>query len=246
MICAQEKGLSYTGIAPFVDFVRQIAEKAKIPVALQLDHGANMKLVEACLRAGFSGVMLNTAHLNLEENIARTRQLALLAKSYHASVEGELGLIEGDEDGRDIEPGMQSLTKAGDVNRFTSETGIAALAVSVNTVHYKRDKLIEPDFGLIREIRQATQTPLVLHGGASVNDALVVKLVSAGFRKYNINFAINFALLDSLKSQLNAHSFRGANGKYRAPVAKFFREAGDAVGNVMEHWADLLSSRGKW
>lgn len=246
IIGAQERGLRYTGIEAFAGFVCQLAARVKVPVALHLDHGTSTELVEGCLKAGFSGALLNTAHLPIGENIEKTSRLVSLADTYHAGVEGELGLIEGDEDGRNIQSGMKMLTKPGEVRRYLSETGVAALAVSVNTLHFKQDKLIEPDFALIKEIREiAGETPLVLHGGASVDDRLVTELLDAGFVKYNINFEINYAMLNSLKSQLQTLSFKAENGRYHAPTAKIFKKAGDAVGDAVQHWTDLLSSTGK-
>lgn len=95
-------------------------------------------------------------------------------------VEGELGHI-----GSAAEGVSQEYTDVKEAVRFVEETNVDALAVMVGTAHghYRQAPVIATD--RIREIAQATATPLVLHGGSGVPDDQMIQAVKAGIRKVN-------------------------------------------------------------
>ena len=80
--------------------VKAVMEEQNItvPVALHLDHG-NYEACYKCLDAGFSSIMFDGSALPLEENLAKTRELADKAHSMGVSIEAEVGAIGGEEDG---------------------------------------------------------------------------------------------------------------------------------------------------
>lgn len=66
------------------------------------------------------------------------------------------------------------------------------LAISVGTAHGVYAGKPQLDFKRIREIRQAVDIPLVLHGGSGSGDANLQKAIQCGISKINIgtdNFA---------------------------------------------------------
>ncbi|RTH26721.1 hypothetical protein CSW40_04365, partial [Thermus scotoductus] len=65
--------------------LRVLAEEARVPVALHLDHGENLREVVEALRFGFTSVMLDGSHLPLEENIHLTRLAVEVARAYGAT-----------------------------------------------------------------------------------------------------------------------------------------------------------------
>ena len=77
----------------------QAAKEAKVDVAVHLDHGLTMETMRRALELGFTSVMYDGSACPFEENIRRTREAAELAKSFGATVEAELGLVGGSEDG---------------------------------------------------------------------------------------------------------------------------------------------------
>lgn len=77
----------------------QAAREAKVNVAVHLDHGLTMETVQKALELGFTSVMYDSSTYPFEENIARTKAVAELAAKYDATVEAELGLVGGSEDG---------------------------------------------------------------------------------------------------------------------------------------------------
>ena len=57
---------------------RAIAAKYNVPAALHLDHGDSPELVDVCLKAGYTSVMLDYSTRPFEENAAALR--AVVAK----------------------------------------------------------------------------------------------------------------------------------------------------------------------
>ncbi len=61
-----------------------------------------------------------------------------------------------------------------------------ALAIAIGTAHGAYKKKPRLDFERLREIREATDTPLVLHGGSGLSDQDFVTAVKNGIAKVNI------------------------------------------------------------
>ncbi|MDO9189720.1 MAG: class II fructose-bisphosphate aldolase, partial [Sulfurimicrobium sp.] len=73
------------------------ARRAKVPVAIHLDHGRSIESAERAIRCGFSGVMVDYSDQLFEDNLRLTRDVVKLAHASEVSVEGELGYIPGGE-----------------------------------------------------------------------------------------------------------------------------------------------------
>lgn len=90
----------YLGYRLLVDAVRSLAESENVPTCLHLDHCSDISAIETAMDAGFSSVMYDGSHLDLEENIGNTRIVVEMARPRNITVEGELGAIGGSEDGK--------------------------------------------------------------------------------------------------------------------------------------------------
>ena len=77
--------------------------------------------------------MLDASTLPFEENIANTKKVVELAAKYGATVEAELGLVGGSEDGS-CDHGIRC-TDPDDAKVFAEKTGIDALAVAIGNAH---------------------------------------------------------------------------------------------------------------
>ena len=62
-----------------VPLVKVIAERATVPVALNLDHGGKLEDEIRAMQAGFTNVMIDASSLPYEENVARTKTIVALA-----------------------------------------------------------------------------------------------------------------------------------------------------------------------
>ena len=162
----------------------QAAKEAKVDVAVHLDHGLTIETVKKALDLGFTSVMLDASTLPFEENIANTKKVVELAAQYGATVEAELGLVGGSEDGS-CDHGIRC-TDPDDAKIFTEQTGIDALAVAIGNAHGNYPVAPTLAFGVLEQIYNKVEIPLVLHGGSGVTDKDFQKAISLGIRKVNI------------------------------------------------------------
>ena len=174
------------------------AKKAKVPVCVHLDHGADYAMAEACLNSGFTSIMYDGSALPDEENIAATRAVVGLANRFGVPVEGEIGQVLQAEDlGEGQEPDF--LTEPEQALRFVQETGISSVAVAVGNIHHMKKKQARLDFDRIRALRRMISIPLVIHGCSGVSDDDVRQAVSLGINKVNVATEYNIAFTDGLR-----------------------------------------------
>ena len=186
--------LASTGVADFLcPLIVAAAQRATVPVCIHLDHGASYEVATVSLKNGATGIMVDFSSLSLEENIEKTRRAVELLNVVGVGVEGELGVI-----GRAAEGVSTNYTEVADAVRYTKETGVAALAVMVGTAHGRYAQAPVLAIDRIREIKEATGTPLVLHGGSGVPDDQIRAAVAAGIRKINFGTDLCYSFLDSV------------------------------------------------
>ena len=139
--------------------LQRLAFRAKVPVALHLDHGSTVKQAKDALAWGYTSVMYDGSRDAYDENVKWTKFVADYAHALGATCEGEIGHVaQGDE---------TALTDVEEAVSFAKATGVDALAVSIGTAHgyYKAEpKLDIPRCAAIAE--SLPDTPLVLHGGS--------------------------------------------------------------------------------
>lgn len=162
----------------------QAAREAKVDVAVHLDHGLTMETVRKALELGFTSVMFDSSTYPYEENVLRTKRVVTLAKWYGATVEAELGLVGGSEDGS-CDHGIRC-TDPDDAKNFCERTGVDALAVAIGNAHGNYPVAPTLAFDVLEEIQKKTDVPLVLHGGSGITDADFRRAISLGIVKVNI------------------------------------------------------------
>lgn len=162
----------------------QAAKEAKVDVAVHLDHGLTFGTVDKALELGFTSVMLDASTLPFEENIARVKAVVEKARKYGATVEAELGLVGGSEDGS-CDHGIRC-TDPDDAVVYARETGIDALAVAIGNAHGNYPVAPTLAFDVLEKIHERVDIPLVLHGGSGITDKDFQKAISLGIRKVNI------------------------------------------------------------
>lgn len=75
-----------------------MAKKASVPVVVHLDHGLKKETCIKALELGFTSIMYDCSTAPYEENVRRVKEMADIAHSYGATIEGELGHV-GDNEG---------------------------------------------------------------------------------------------------------------------------------------------------
>lgn len=221
--------LKYAPPAVFAAMAKAMADRAAVPVAMHLDHGSDYDLCRAAARDGYTSLMIDGSKLPLEENIALTRRVVLMAReaSRDLCVEAELGRLGGKEDSLEVKPGEDIYTDPEEARTFVEETGVDCLAVAIGTAHgfYKgKPKL---DFQRLGELRDAVSVPLVLHGSSGVPDEDVRRAVTLGVCKVNfateLRAAYTKAVRETLASDEGLYDPKKFGGPAREAVVELVR-----------------------
>ena len=190
----------------------QAAKEAKVDVAVHLDHGLTFETVDKALELGFTSVMLDASTLPFEENIGRVKAVVEKARKYGATVEAELGLVGGSEDGS-CDHGIRC-TDPDDAVVYARETGIDALAVAIGNAHGNYPVAPTLAFDVLEKIHEKVDIPLVLHGGSGITDKDFQKAISLGIRKVNIataSFNSLTAHVEKYMESTDKHNFFDLN-----------------------------------
>lgn len=190
----------------------QAAKEAKVDVAVHLDHGLTFETVDKALELGFTSVMLDASTLPFEENIARVKAVVEKARKYGATVEAELGLVGGSEDGS-CDHGIRC-TDPDDAVVYARETGIDALAVAIGNAHGNYPVAPTLAFDVLEKIHEKVDIPLVLHGGSGITDKDFQRAISLGIRKVNIataSFDSLTAHVEKYMESTDKHNFFDLN-----------------------------------
>ena len=184
-----------------------LAEEAKVPVCVHLDHGDNFDEIKTALDIGFSSIMYDGSALSFKENVANTRYARYIADVYGASIEAELGSMGAEGAEGNV---MGAYTDPETAKIFVEETDIDALAASFGTVHgiYKSEPKL--DFNRIEKIRELTDVPVVMHGGSGISDDDFRKCIDCGVRKINFyTYAAKFAgdAIRKMAAETNGHLY---------------------------------------
>jgi tagatose 1,6-diphosphate aldolase GatY/KbaY len=216
---------------------RVIAQDYDVPVALHLDHGDSPALVQTCLKAGYTSVMLDYSTRPFDENVAALKEVAAMAHPLGMTVEGEIGSV-GRVDDSTVEGGHGStLTDPAQAARYAELTGVDALAVSIGNAHGIYTKLPVFDFERLEQIRRAVPVPLVLHGGSGTQPEYIRKAVALGMAKINVASELCKAFRDTYAEQ-------HAGGK-TGWLPTVLGAARPAIAKVVERWIKLAGAAGK-
>jgi ketose-bisphosphate aldolase len=175
---------------------RELTAGIAVPVSLHLDHCPDRSVISSCLRTGWNSVLFDASALPVEENKRQTIEVVAEARSYGASVEGEIESITGVEDdvGSDQEAHRQSLEVAVD---FIRSTGVDVFAPAIGNAHGVYTSEPKLDAQRISDIVAAQPVPIALHGGTGMTDAQFTDLISRGCAKVNISTALKVAYMKS-------------------------------------------------
>lgn len=214
-----------------------VARRFDVRAALHLDHGNSLELVEACLAAGFTSVMLDYSSRPLQENAEAMRRVVAMARPLNVTVEGELGVI-GQVDQITVEGGGPSaLTDPEVAASFVKETAINALAVSIGNAHGMYATLPHLDFARLAKIHAVVPVPLVLHGGSGTPASDLRRAISLGIAKVNVASELVNAIRQSLLDQW------GARENLWIPLAQAVSIK--AMAPVLEKWLRLTGAAGQ-
>ncbi len=204
-------GKYMTGFKTVVAMVKAMDESLGItvPVALHLDHGT-YEGSKACIEAGFTSIMFDGSHYDIEENVAKTKELVKTAHDLGISIEAEVGGIGG------VEDGVASDGEKADPNecKMIADLGIDFLAAGIGNIHgvYPADwKGL--DFDVLAAIKDKIgELPLVLHGGSGIPEDQIKKAISLGVSKINVNTELQLVFAKATREYVEAGKDKEGKG----------------------------------
>lgn len=222
----------------FLASVKELAQSASVPVAIQLDHGATFAQVMAAIRLGFTSVMIDGSLLPYDENVALTREVVRAAREAGVSVEGEIGTIGPRDPKTADEMSEIGYTTPEEAAAFVADTQVDYLAVAVGTAHgvYPAGLAPELKIELLQEIHAAVDVPLVLHGGSGAPDDQVSNAVQHGIAKVNISADMKTAYFTKLREVLQDPAQREPHDIYPPAL--------EAVKDIVRHKAQVCRAEG--
>jgi fructose-bisphosphate aldolase class II len=154
----------------------------EIPTVLHLDHGNSFETCKSAIDTGFTSVMMDGSLMpdgktpsSFEYNVDVTKKVVEAAHAKGVTVEGEIGVLGGIEDGHGAGgTGLEHVTDPEQAAKFVELTGVDALAIAIGTSHgaYKFSR--KPDGAVLKMDRlieihnRLPQAHLVMHGSSSV------------------------------------------------------------------------------
>jgi ketose-bisphosphate aldolase len=182
--------LKYRGYEYAAMQMRFFGERAAVPVAVHLDHGASLDACRRAIDAGFTSVMIDGSHLPIEQNVAAAREVVELARPRGVSVEAEVGELQKLNPDGSMSGEVKNLSDPAEVTRMSRETGIDMLAVGIGNAHGFYRDAPKIRFDLLERLAAASSVPLVLHGTTGLADDVVRRCVSMGMAKANLGTLI--------------------------------------------------------
>ena len=224
------------GYKTVVNMVKGLMEDKdiKVPVAVHLDHGSSFESCKKAIDAGFTSVMIDGSKHPIDENIKITKDVVEYAHAREVSVEAEVGIVGGVEDGV-VGDGVVYADEQ-ECLRITKEAGIDFLAPALGSVHgvYKG----EPKLGFVEmeSISKLIDLPLVLHGGSGIPDYQIEKSISLGTCKINVNTECQQVFTKEVREVLNKDAKVYDPRKYLGPgkeaIKKVVLEKMELFGSV--------------
>lgn len=224
-----EGAIKYAGLETIYEIMASLAVKAKVPIALHMDHGKDMDQLKAGIELGYSSVMIDHSGLSFEENVRDAKAMVEFAHLEGAWVQGEIGKMRGSEDWVSVSESEALLTEPEEAKKFYDATGVDTLAASVGTIHgiikMNGTAKAHVDVDRIKKIHELVQAPMVLHGASGVPDDVISEAISAGIAIINIDTELRVAFTKELRVFLASHADEVDPRKYFHPAIEGVKEA---------------------
>jgi len=164
--------------------------KAKIPLCHHMDHSFEVAMCKAAIDNGYPSVMIDASKHGLDTNIAMVKEVVAYAHARNVHVEGEIGKIKG-KGIEGVYKGDDFLAEVADAAALTQQSGLDSLAVGIGTAHGFYEGKPQINFKRLKEINDAVDVPLVLHGGTGIPEEDIRQAIQNGINKINVGTIIH-------------------------------------------------------
>jgi len=234
-----------------LDNVRDLVDNFKaqygVEIYVNLDHSPSVEAAKDGIEAGFEFIHIDVSQSNHdasdEEIAAATRDVVAYAQLTGALVESEPHYFGGSSNLHteqiDYEEIKKTFSTPEGAKAFVEATGIDTFAAAVGNLHGKYPVPKVLDLDLLKQLREAIDCNISLHGGSDTPGHYFRDAVQIGVTKININSDMRYAYRTTLEKIL-------AGNPNEYSVAKLIsKDVIDAVQAVVESKLDDFNSAGK-
>lgn len=246
MIEVSQGEVDALGLDNIRDMVDNYKSQYNIEMYINLDHSPTIAGAIAGIEAGFEFIHIDISQARreaeLEEIIAETKQVVDYARLTGAQVESEPHYFGGSSNVHtekiDYKEIKKTFSTPEGMRSFVEATGIDTFAAAIGNLHGKYPVPKMLDIQLLKELRQASDCNISLHGGSGTPGHYFVDAVKVGVTKVNINSDMRVAYRNTLVKVL-------ADNPTEYAVVKLMDKVIDAVQVVVEEKIDMFNSSGK-
>ncbi len=228
------------------DMVDNYKQEYGIEIYINLDHSPSIEAAKRGVDAGYEFIHIDISQARKDaqeqEIIDETKQVVEYAKFTGALVESEPHYFAGGSnlhhEGIDYEEIKKTFSTPDGARHFCDATGIDTFAAAIGNLHGKFNVPKQLDLKLLRQIRQAVECNISLHGGSGTPGHYFEEAAEIGVSKVNINSDLRIAFRTTLEKELRENPDQYA-------VVKLMPEVYQAVQEVVEDKIDVLASTGK-
>src|SRR5687768_1162693 len=185
-------------------------EEYGVEMYINLDHSPTIAGAVAGIEAGFEFIHIDISQARkdatLEEIIAETKQIVNYARLTGALVESEPHYFGGSSNLHtekiDYDEIKKTFSTPESARAFVEATGIDTFAAAVGNLHGKYPVPKKLDLDLLRQIREAIDCNISLHGGSGTPGHYFIDAVKIGVSKVNINSDMRVAYRNTLEDVL--------------------------------------------
>lgn len=202
VIGVSEGERDFMGIKQVAAIVHSVRDNYAYPLYLNADHTYSLERIKEVVEAGYDSVIFDGAKLSVEENTRQTKEVVEYVRVTRPEVlvEAEVGYIGSSSKMLDELPEGAALSEDAlptgeDAKQFVLATGVDLIAPAVGNIHGMLKNAANPKLHInrIREIREQSGVPLVLHGGSGISDDDFLAAIDAGIAMIHINTEIRLA-----------------------------------------------------
>ncbi|MBM3209855.1 class II fructose-bisphosphate aldolase [Candidatus Saccharibacteria bacterium] len=234
------------GLENVRDMVDNYKVEYGIEMYLNLDHSPSVEDCKRAIDAGYEFIHIDISQANHdaseEEIIAKTREVVEYASFTGALVESEPHYFGGSsnvhDEAIDYDAIKKTFSTPEGARSFVQATGIDTFAAAIGNLHGKYPVPKVLDLELLKQISEAVDCRISLHGGSGTPLHYFEEASKLGVSKININSDMRYAFRKTLEKVL-------ADNPDQYAIVKLMPEVYEAVQEVVEEKIKAFGSVGK-
>jgi len=234
------------GLDNIRDMVDNYRAELGIEMYINLDHSPSVEAAIAGIEAGFEFIHIDISQASHdasdEDIIEKTKEVVNYALLTGALVESEPHYFGGSsnvhKEDIDYAEIKKTFSTPEGAHNFVEATGIDTYAAAIGNLHGKYPVPKVLDLELLKQVREAVDCNISLHGGSGTPEHYFVEAAKIGVSKVNINSDMRVAFRNTLEKVLKENPDEFA-------VIKLMEEVIGSVQGVVESKIDAFGSAGK-